>query len=183
MLRCLPVRRPAFLPRPLPLRTGAIAGFAALLWLAGRAALASDNTDGLQACIDAALEQHPGIMVDWEVEDGTGRGFALELVDRRGSVWTYTCRTGDMVLSRAERSVGMRDYAMLRARAKVPEADARNTVRAYYPGRFIKMSYEITWRGGAQYVYRLITADDRQAYVEVDAATGRIVRTRSEARD
>jgi uncharacterized membrane protein YkoI len=76
----------------------------------------------------------------------------------------------------------MLDYRTLRARALVSEADARDTIRAYYPGRFIKMSYELTWRGGAQYIYRVITPDDRQAFVEIDAATGKIVRSRSEAR-
>ena len=79
--------------------------------------------------------------------------------------------------------MGTQDYETLSARARVPEARARSTVRTYYPGRFIEMQYGLTWRGGALYSYTVITPDDREAQVDVDAASGRIVRTRSQARD
>ena len=117
----------------------------------------------------------------WEVEDGTGRGFAIEVATESGRLWLLTCPAGTTEL-RGERATGMRDYATMTSRAQVSESVAREMVRAYYPGRFIGMEYQFTWRGGAVYHYEVVTPDDRQASVEVDAASGRIVRTRSEAR-
>jgi hypothetical protein len=146
------------------------------------AAHASDNTEGLDACLDAALAQRPGIVIGWEVEDGTGRGFAIELVARDGALWLLTCHPGTSALRGSERATGVRDYPTLAARALIDERGARNVVRAYYGGRFIRMDYQFTWRGGALYEYELVTPDDRAAVVEVDAGRGRIVRTRSEAR-
>ncbi len=142
----------------------------------------SDNTYGLDTCLAAALTAHPGLVTRWEVEDGTGRGFAIEVVTQVGVVWQVNCVPGSSELRGATRSTGVRDYPTLSSRAQIPEPTARETVRTYYPGRFIRMEYQITWRGGAVYNYRLITADDRQADVEVDASSGRIQRTRSEAR-
>jgi hypothetical protein len=158
----------------------ASAGAAAAL--AAFSAGASDNTDGLDACLAAALQAHPGIVSRWEVEDGTGRGFAIEVVARNGGLWRLTCPPNTAELRGTERATGMRDFAVLSGRAQVAESTARDTVRTYYPGRFIYMEYQLTWRGGAVYNYQVITPDDRQASVEVDAASGRIVRTRSEAR-
>jgi hypothetical protein len=142
----------------------------------------SDNTEGLDACLTAALGQHPGLVSRWEVEDGTGRGFAIEVVATNGSVWVLNCPTTAAEVRGTERATGNRDFATMQGRAQVREAVARENVKAYYPGRFIRMDYQLTWRGGAVYNYRVITPDDRDANVEVDAATGRIVRTRSEAR-
>lgn len=146
------------------------------------AARASDNTEGLDGCLAAALATRPGMVSAWEVEDGTGRGFAIELVARDGSVWALTCRPSTSELRASQRAVGARDYDTLSGRAQIGEGGARNVVRAYYPGRFIRMDYRLTWRGGAIYEYEVVTADDRLATIEVDAASGRILRTRSEAR-
>jgi hypothetical protein len=154
----------------------------AALTLCASAVGASDNTEGLDPCMAAALAAHPGMVTRWEVEDGTGRGFAIEVVAHNGGLWLLTCPTNAVELRGTERATGMRDFATLSNRAQVPETAARDTVRAYYPGRFIRMEYQLTWRGGAVYNYQVITPDDRQAQVEVDASSGRILRTRSEAR-
>jgi uncharacterized membrane protein YkoI len=81
------------------------------------------------------------------------------------------------------RGIGVQDYVTMSARAKVAEQDARNTVRTHIPGRFIEMAFDLTWRGGAIYTYVVMTPDDREATVEVDAATGRILRSKSRAVD
>jgi hypothetical protein len=160
----------------------AAACLAALQFLLSVAAQASDNTEGLDPCLAAALAARPGVVTRWEVEDGTGRGFAIEVVTENGGLWRLTCPPGANELRGSERATGMRDYAAITGRAQVSESVARDMVRAYYPGRFISMEYQFTWRGGAVYDYQVITPDDRQASVEVDAASGRIVRSRSEAR-
>jgi hypothetical protein len=159
-----------------PRVTVAIAAIAAL------PAGASDNTEGLDACLAAALQAHPGLVSRWEVEDGTGRGFAIEVIAQNGGLWRLTCPPNTAELRGTERATGVRDYASMSGRAQVGETTARDNVRTFYPGRFILMEYQLTWRGGAVYNYEVITPDDRQARVEVDAASGRIVRTRSEAR-
>jgi hypothetical protein len=155
---------------------------AAMLWAAACPAAVFDNTDGLDACLTAALQAHPGLVSRWEVEDGTGRGFAIEVVAQNGGLWRVTCPPNTAELRGTERATGVRDFATMSSRAQVGESTARETVRTYYPGRFILMEYQLTWRGGAVYNYEVITRDDRQANVEVDASSGRIVRTRSEAR-
>jgi hypothetical protein len=157
---------------------------AAALALSGvsTVAAATDNTEGLDACLAAALGAQPGIVVAWEVEDGTGRGFLIDLVARDGSSWRLTCEPSSSALSKHEQALGRQDFEALSGRAKVPEARARETVRQYFPGRFIDMQYSLTWRGGAVYEYTVITPDDREAIVEVDAAGGRILRSRSTAR-
>jgi uncharacterized membrane protein YkoI len=157
---------------------------AAALALSGvtMVAAAIDNTEGLEACLSAAREAHPGIVVEWEVEDGTGRGFRIDLVARDGGSWRLTCDPSSSALDRQEQVLGRQDFDALSGRAKVPEARARETVRTYFPGRFIDMQYSLTWRGGAVYEYTVITPDDREAIIEVDAALGRILRSRSTAR-
>lgn len=147
------------------------------------AALAVDDPAGLDACLAATLALHPGVVVEWEVEDGTGRGYEIEIVTRDGSVWEIDCHPATGLAQAPQRSVGTLDYAALSNRARVAEAQAREMVRNHYPGRFIEMQYDTTWRGGSRYVYTVITPDDREARVEVDAASGRILRSRSESRD
>jgi uncharacterized membrane protein YkoI len=145
-------------------------------------ALASDNTEGLDSCIAAALQHNDGIVVEWEVEDGTGRGFLMQTVAKDGKLWSVSCVPSTTELHGPDRGLGTMDYATLSSRAKISEARAREAVRTFYPGRFIAMEYKLTWRGGAVYAYTLVTPDDREATVEVDAATGRILRSRSSAR-
>jgi hypothetical protein len=146
------------------------------------AAGASDNTEGLDRCLGAALAAHPGMVTRWEVEDGTGRGFAIEVVAHNGELWLLTCQPASGAVGGTERATGARDFGTLSGRARIEENVAREMVRHYYPGRFIRMEYQLTWRGGAVYNYQVVTPDDREASVEVDAASGRILRTRSEAR-
>jgi hypothetical protein len=145
------------------------------------AALADDSTEGLNPCLDAAHAARPGVVVHWEVEDGTGRGFLIEMVAHDGSLWRLTCDPTTGALGRNERATGYQDFKVLSARTKVPEARARRNVHQYFPGRFIDMQVSYTWRGGAIYEYDLITADDREGKVAVDAATGRILSSRSSA--
>jgi hypothetical protein len=142
---------------------------------------ASDNTEGLDDCLASARELHEGLPVRWEVENGTGHGFEIEVVAVDGRVWKSQCLPASGKASIVGRGIGIQDYATMSARAKVAEQDARNTVRTYFPGRFIEMVFDLTWRGGATYTYTVITPDDRETSVEVDAASGRIVRSRSKA--
>ena len=145
--------------------------------------LASDNTEGLDECLASARELHEGLPIRWEVEDGTGHGFEIEVVAIDGRVWRSQCLPASGKASIVGRGLGIQDYATMNARAKVAEQDARNTVRTYFPGRFIEMVFDLTWRGGAIYTYTVVTPDDRETSVEVDAASGRIVRSKSKAID
>jgi len=145
--------------------------------------LASDNTEGLDDCLASARELHEGLPVRWEVENGSGHGFEIEVVAIDGRVWKSQCLPASGKASVVGRGIGIQDYATMSARAKVAEQDARNTVRTYFPGRFIEMVFDLTWRGGAIYTYTVITPDDRETSVEVDAASGRILRSRSKAID
>ena len=154
-----------------------------LLWLLAAPALGSDNTEGLDECLASARALREGLPIRWEVEDGSGRGFGIELVGTDGRVWQIQCLPTTGKATVLARGLGIQDYPTMSARAKVAEQDARNTVRTYFPGRFIEMEFQLTWRGGAIYAYTVITPDDREASVEVDAASGRILRSKSKAAD
>ena len=152
-----------------------------VLMLLAMPVFGSDNTEGLDDCLASARELHEGLPIRWEVENGTGHGFEIEVVAIDGRVWKSQCLPASGKASIVGRGLGIQDYATMSARAKVAEQDARNTVRTYFPGRFIEMVFDLTWRGGAMYTYTVITPDDRETTVEVDAASGRIVRSRSKA--
>ena len=154
-----------------------------VLMLLAMPVLGSDNTEGLDQCLASARELHDGLPIRWEVENGTGHGFEIEVVATDGRVWKSQCLPAAGKASIVGRGIGIQDYATMSARAKVAEQDARNTVRTYFPGRFIEMVFDMTWRGGATFTYTVITPDDRETSVEVDAASGRIVRSKSRAID
>ena len=154
-----------------------------VLSLLAAPALGSDNTEGLDECLASARGLHDGLPIRWEVEDGSGRGFGIELVATDGKVWKIQCLPTTGKATVLGRGLGTQDYPTMSARAKVAEQDARSTVRTYFPGRFIEMEFQLTWRGGAIYAYTVITPDDREASVEVDAASGRILRSKSKSMD
>jgi len=143
---------------------------------------ASTGTENLDACLQEALHRHPGIVVEWEVEDGTGRGYRILVIAPDTESWEVDCSPTSGAVLRDQRVPGGQDYRAYTTRAIVTETQARWVVSTYYPGRFIEMEYLLNWRGGATYRYTLVTADDREATIEVNAADGRIARTRSSAR-
>ena len=54
-----------------------------VLMLLAMPVLGSDNTEGLDECLASARGLHDGLPIRWEVENGTGHGFEIEVVGHR----------------------------------------------------------------------------------------------------
>ena len=150
------------------------------------AAHAVDGTEGLDPCLEAVLKQREGMIIGWEGLKSGPAAFKIVVMTKDGRVWDTTCDVQTLALTPFSQSLlrELRNYKMLTERAKVTEDQARFTVKTYYAGKFEAMKYGTTsFRGGAAYVYTVITPDDREATVEVDAATARILQTKSKARE
>jgi uncharacterized membrane protein YkoI len=146
---------------------------------------AEDGTEGIDACLQAGLTRLPGHVNEWRLEgEGAARSLRFRVVTPENDVHEFSCQptTGDLTEPKRA-GLGQMKYEMLAPRAKVPEVDARRVVKEHYPGRFVDMTFKTTWKGGAMYVYTVITPDNREATIEVDAAVGRIARSKSVARD
>ena len=139
---------------------------------------------GVEACIDAALQKHPGQVIRWDIKSRAEvMSFRVDVVATDDLVWTVQCEAGAMVSD--ERKLGNMNYKMLSSRVKVPEATSRQVAVEEYPGMDLTgMTYELTtWRRIPHYAYRFLIPDGRDATVEVNAGTGRIDRTYSSRAD
>jgi len=137
----------------------------------------------VQTCIDAALNKHPGQVIQWDLDSRTSvTSTTLEVVTPDDLVWAMKCEAGAIVSD--ERKMGMKKYKMLSSRVKAPEQTCRQAAVAEYPGTDLtRMRYELSWRGTPSYNYTFQTRDGREATVEVSAGTGRIDRTYSTRTD
>jgi uncharacterized membrane protein YkoI len=133
----------------------------------------------LQTCIDTALRQHAGIVTQWEMDSRTSAlGIKLDVVASDDQVWSMKCEGGAIVSD--ERKMGNKNYKMLSSRVKVPETTTRRTAVEEYPAtELTRMQYSLSWKGSPYFNYTFMTADAREATVEVNAVTGKIDRTYS----
>ncbi|HTT40111.1 MAG TPA: PepSY domain-containing protein [Burkholderiales bacterium] len=151
-----------------------------LLGLCGPVFAQSSTDDALNGCLQAAKQQHQGIVTGWTVEHGAaGPGFEISMVGPQDRSWKLDCRNG--TLAGVEGRLGGRDYQMLSSRKSVPEASARATAAtAITYSKMQKMAYSLTWLGRPYYRYYFTTEDGRTAQVDVNAETGKIDRMSSE---
>jgi uncharacterized membrane protein YkoI len=159
------------------------AAIACTLIAAADPAFAAEYTpeldSALQACLDAAVQQHPGYVTQWEVDSRTGGpSFRVDLVASDDLVWALKCEGGKIVSD--ERKMGNKNYKMLSARGKIPEATCRQAAVEEYPGaELTRMQSALNWKGNPYFTYTFLTPDAREATVEVNAVTGKIDRTHS----
>jgi uncharacterized membrane protein YkoI len=98
-----------------------------------------------------------------------------------GSDWDVECNAHRGLVSEVEQEVDNVNHPLFKAKAKVSEADARNTALAIYPGEVTEVEYEIESNGAATYEFDIDTMiDGQQMKVEVDAASGEIVEANRE---
>jgi uncharacterized membrane protein YkoI len=137
----------------------------------------------VDSCIEAALNKHPGQVLQWDLDSRADvTSTSLEVVTTEDLVWTIKCEAGAIVSD--ERRMGNKNYKMLTSRMKVPESTCRQAAVAEYPGTDLtRMRYELNWRGTPSFNYTFQTRDGRDATVEVSAGTGRIERTHSTRTD
>lgn len=156
---------------------------ALVLTAASGAAWAEPNAvfPKIDACVEAALQQQPGVLIGWTIDSKQDpAAFTVDVVAEDGKVWSLKCAEGKV--SGSERKVGTKNYKLLSARAKVPEISARFSAASSYPliTELRKMQYDLSWRGNPYYNYEMSLNDGREASVDVNAETGQIDRSKSE---
>ncbi len=153
-----------------------------LLMAVTSVALAEADPHQFEKCMAASLDERPGdiIKVEFKNEQGAHM-YEFDIRGTDGSDWDVECNAHRGLVSEVEQEVDNVNHPLFKAKAKVSEADARNTALAIYPGEVTEVEYEIESNGAATYEFDIDTMiDGQQMKVEVDAASGEIVEANRE---
>jgi len=140
----------------------------------------SSADDALNACLQAAKQQHQGIVTGWTIsKGGAGNEIDMTMVGLQDKTWKLVCTNG--TLGDAAGRFGGMDYQMLSSRKAIPEVSARATATAAVANSTMqKMTYGLSWLGKPYYHYYFATEDGRTSQVDVNAETGQIDSTSSQ---
>lgn len=154
----------------------------ALLMGMTNAVLAEANPHQFEKCMASALDERPGDVVKVEMKNEEGGHFyEFDIRGTDGSNWDVECNAHRGLVSEVEREVDNVNHPLFKAKAKVSEADARNTALAIYPGEITEVEYEIESNGAASYEFDIdTTIAGQEMKVEVDATSGEIVEANRE---
>jgi hypothetical protein len=136
----------------------------------------------IDACIDAALQQQDGMVIQWQMKKPDDPSIDVEVLAPDNRVYTMTCKDGKVTAP--ARKAGQKKFEMLKGRAKVLEKPARFTAVTSYPiAEVRRMGYDLSWKGRPYYTYEMVTSDGREATVDVNAETGQVDRSKSERKN
>ncbi len=93
-----------------------------------------------------------------------------------GVKWEFKCDKATAVILEKEQELPNADHPAFTALKKIDEAQARKIALEAHPGTITKVEYEIEKDGTATYEFDIKTGDGREMEVEVDAATGKIIK-------
>jgi uncharacterized membrane protein YkoI len=136
---------------------------------------------GFEKCLKASLSAKPGEVI--KVEAKTEKGvpvYEFDIVGADGKAWDVECDGNTARIIEIEQEVANADDPAFKAKAKVSEAEARNTALEKYPGEIVEVEYEIEADGAASYEFDIKTKDGKERKVEVDATSGKIVEANPE---
>jgi len=143
------------------------------------AAFAADpwETGGsLEACIEAALKERPGIVTGWQ-QSGGGEAppYVISVLDTDGNNAEAFCDPAKPTNFQFKNKMGFFRYSMYE-RATFPEAKARATAPEIFTGpvRLISMELSVGLSGKPAYKYQMFLPSNHKAIVEIDAVTGRL---------
>lgn len=145
-----------------------------LLALFGTAAIAQDNT-AFDACRKAVGEQTSSEIVKMKLKSKKGvEYYKIKARGDEGAQWEFKCdKTGKIFEKELE--VSSAAHPAFAALKKIDEEQARKIALEAYPGAIDKVEYEIV-NDVAIYEFEIKMADGRVMEVEIDAATGKIVK-------
>lgn len=154
-------------------------GLSSLMLLISTAAMADDAA--LDACRKAASEIAKGETVKIELEQEKGLAvYEIEVKAADGSEWEFKCDKATGKIVEKEQELPSADHPAFAALKKIDEAAARKTALAAHPGTITKVEYEIEADGTPTYEFDIDTADGRKMEVEVDAASGNILKAKED---
>jgi len=110
-----------------------------LLMLTSNVTLADANPQQFEKCLAAALEERPGQVVKVELKNVEGnKVYEFDIRGIDGSDWDVACNALRGVISEVEREVDNVNHPLFKVKAKLNEADARETALAIYPGEIVE---------------------------------------------
>ncbi|MDO9140630.1 MAG: PepSY domain-containing protein [Methylobacter sp.] len=146
-----------------------------LMMLVSATAMADDAA--IDACRKAASEIAKGETVKIKLEQKKGLAvYEIEIKDADGSEWEFKCDKASGKIVETERELPSADHPAFAALKKIDEAEARKIALAAHPGTITKVEYEIEADGTPTYEFDIKMEDGRKMEVEVDAATGKIIK-------
>lgn len=149
---------------------------AGLLTVMASSAVAQENA-ALDACRKAANEQAKGEFVKIELENDKGVDiYEIDIKSADGSKWELKCDKASGKIIEKEQELPSADHPAFAALKKIDEEQARKIALEKYPGNIDEVEYEIEANGIATYEFEIKMANGREMEVEVDAATGQIVK-------
>lgn len=146
-----------------------------LLTVIASSALAQENSP-LDVCRNAANQLAQGEIVKIELEKEKGMEvYEIAIKSPDGSKWEFKCDKTSGKIIETEQELTSADHPAFSALKKIDETEARKIALEAHPGTITEVEYEIE-NGIAIYEFEIKMADGSKMEVEVDAATGKIVK-------
>jgi hypothetical protein len=156
-----------------------LSGLLALSLVASTAVLAANPWEpggSLDACIEAVLKDHPGIVTGWQQSGGgDAPPYVISVLDKEGKNAEAFCDPAKPSGFAFTNKMGLFRYSMYE-RAVVPEIKARATAPEVFagPARLTAMDLSVGVSGKPTYKYQMFLPGGHKATVEIDAVTGRL---------
>ncbi|WP_432745848.1 PepSY domain-containing protein [Methylobacter sp. G7] len=147
-----------------------------LIAIISATAIAEDNAS-LDACRKTVDDYAKGEIVKIESEQKKGQAvYEIALKAADGSQWEFKCDKATGKIVEKEQELPSADHPAFAALKKIDEAEARKIALKTYPGTITEVEYEIESDGTPTYEFDINMTDGRKMEVEIDAATGKIVK-------
>lgn len=138
---------------------------------------AAEDKPGSDACRKAVSELAKGEIVKMELENEDGVDlYEIDVKSADGVKWEFKCDKASAKILEKEQELPNADHPAFTALKKIDEAQARKIALEAHPGTITKVEYEIEKDGTATYEFDIKTSDGREMEVEVDAATGKLIK-------
>ena len=133
----------------------------------------------LPQAAEKALQAHPGQVVEASLDDGDGAGarYEVDIVDHAGvqhEVWV-NASTGQTLLHKTDGPAKRKTLHRLQD-AQLNLQQAVQAATAHTPGTVVKAELDSHW-GTTSYEVDVLQANGHLQEIQLDAATGKILRT------
>lgn len=152
---------------------------AMLLWSVS--ALATDNNQLFESCLQTALQARDGQVVKVELKLENDREvYEFDIRTLDGKDWDVECLKATGELIELEQEVDHPNHPLFKRNVKFNEEEARKIALKRFPGEIIEVEYEIESNGASSYEFDIDTYQGDEIKIEIDAATGKVVETNQE---
>lgn len=149
---------------------------AALFTVIASSVMAEENTS-LDACRKEVTELAKGEIVKIELEDENNRAiYEIDVKSDDGVKWEFKCDKASAKIIEKEQELPDANHPAFAALKKIDETQARKLALKAYPGVITEVEYEIETDGTPTYEFDIQMSDGRKMEVEIDAATGKIIK-------